>query len=309
MSASSVALRPSAIPAVPGPTRLRLPDLLHITDQDADHVLSGRYDHLLPSGGVPEDERWFTRLRSEDELDVWLISWVPGEATELHDHSGSLGALTLLSGALHESRWTGDELRRRRLTAGDQAAFPLGWVHDVTWAPLRGEHADAERARIFPAVDGDVLLRGHRAPHLAPGAHQADPQPGGPMSRIDDVLATARSRLRRLEAADVPSAVRRGAVLVDIRPQAQRQREGDVPTALVVERNVLEWRCDPTSDARLPEAVDDDVEWVVLCSEGYTSSLAAAALQDLGLHRATDVVGGYRALHQTGALAVLTRAP
>ena len=135
MSALSLALRPPAIPAVPGPTRLRLPDLLHITDQDADDVLSGRYDHLLPSHGIPEDERWFTRLRSEDELDVWLISWVPGEPTELHDHSGSLGALTLLSGALHESRWTGSELRRRRLTAGGQAAFPLGWVHDVTWAP------------------------------------------------------------------------------------------------------------------------------------------------------------------------------
>lgn len=83
----------------------------------------------------------------------------------------------------------------------------------------------------------------------------------------------------------------------------------EVPAALVIERNVLEWGCDPTSDARLPQAVDDDVEWVVICSEGYTSSLAAAALQDLGLHRATDVVGGYRALHETGALAALTRAP
>ena len=85
-------------------------------------------------------------------------------------------------------------------------------------------------------------------------------------------------------------------MLVDIRPHAQREREGDVPTALVIERNVLEWRCDPTSDARLPQAVGDDVEWVVLCSEGYTSSLAAASLLDLGLHRATDVVGGYHAL-------------
>ena len=135
MPAHSVALRPSAIPAVPGPTRLRLPDLLHITDRDADDVLSGRYDHRLPADGVPVDERWFTRLRTDDELDIWLISWVPGEATELHDHSGSLGALTLLSGALQESRWAGDELRSRRLSAGDQAAFPLGWVHDVTWAP------------------------------------------------------------------------------------------------------------------------------------------------------------------------------
>ena len=126
-------------------------------------------------------------------------------------------------------------------------------------------------------------------------------------SRIDEVLAAARGRLRRLPARHVPDALRRGAVLVDIRPQAQRERDGGVPAALVIERNVLEWRCDPTSEARLPHAVDDDVEWVVLCSEGYTSSLAAAALQDLGLHRATDVVGGYRALRETGALAELAR--
>jgi rhodanese-related sulfurtransferase len=124
-------------------------------------------------------------------------------------------------------------------------------------------------------------------------------------SRIDRVLDAARARLRRLEAPETPAALRRGAVLVDIRPQAQRDREGNVPAALVIERNVLEWRCDPTSDARLPQAINDNVEWVVLCSEGYTSSLAAAALQDLGLHRATDVVGGYHALRDSGALAEL----
>ncbi|MGZ8808347.1 MAG: rhodanese-like domain-containing protein [Mycobacterium sp.] len=108
--------------------------------------------------------------------------------------------------------------------------------------------------------------------------------------------------MSRLSAQDVPAALTRGAILVDIRPQAQRDREGDVPAALVVERNVLEWRCDPTSEARLPQAVDDGVEWDVLCSEGYTSSLAAAALLDLGLHRATDVIGGYHALKAEGVL-------
>jgi rhodanese-related sulfurtransferase len=121
-------------------------------------------------------------------------------------------------------------------------------------------------------------------------------------SRIDKVLDAARDRLQRLPANAVSGALERGAVLVDIRPQAQRDREGNVPAALVIERNVLEWRCDPTSDARLPEAVDDDVEWVVLCSEGYTSSLAAASLIDLGLHKATDVVGGYHALAAEGVL-------
>src|SRR5690349_12694746 len=115
-------------------------------------------------------------------------------------------------------------------------------------------------------------------------------------SRIDAVLEAARARLARIEAVDVPAALRRGALLVDIRPGWQRAAEGEVPGALLIERNHLEWRCDPTSDARIPEAVGDDVEWIVLCSEGYTSSLAAAALQDLGLHKATDVIGGYHAL-------------
>jgi rhodanese-related sulfurtransferase len=121
-------------------------------------------------------------------------------------------------------------------------------------------------------------------------------------SRIDAVLESARAKLRRIEARDVPAALARGAVLVDIRPAAQRAHEGDVAAALVIERNVLEWRLDPTSDARLPEAVGDDVEWIVLCSEGYTSSLAAASLVDLGLHRATDVIGGYHALKAEGVL-------
>jgi rhodanese-related sulfurtransferase len=122
-------------------------------------------------------------------------------------------------------------------------------------------------------------------------------------SRIDRVLETARSRLHRMPAREVPAALERGALLVDIRPHAQREREGSVPAAMVIERNVLEWRCDPTSDARLPHAVGDDVEWVIMCSEGYTSSLAAAALQELGLHRATDVIGGYHALKAEGVLA------
>lgn len=116
---------------------------------------------------------------------------------------------------------------------------------------------------------------------------------------IDDLLSEARARLRRLEADEIPAALERGAILVDIRPAAQRAAEGDVPQALVIERNVLEWRLDPASDARIPQATDHDVEWVILCSEGYTSSLAAASLQDLGLRKATDVVGGYWALKKS----------
>jgi hypothetical protein len=93
------------VSAVSAPTRLRVPDLLHAVDQAADGVLSGRYDHLLPPDGVPTDDRWYTRIHGDDELDIWLISWVKDHATELHDHGGSLGALTLVSGALDEFRW------------------------------------------------------------------------------------------------------------------------------------------------------------------------------------------------------------
>ncbi|BDX30659.1 hypothetical protein TUM20985_12060 [Mycobacterium antarcticum] len=126
-----------ALPSVVAPTQLRVADLLQATDVAADHVLSGRYDHVLPAGGPPSDERWYTRLHGDDELDVWLISWVPERSTELHDHGGSLGALTVVSGALIETRWDGGALRERRLAAGDQAGFPLGWVHDVVWAPSK----------------------------------------------------------------------------------------------------------------------------------------------------------------------------
>ena len=111
---------------------------------------------------------------------------------------------------------------------------------------------------------------------------------------IDHVLADARSRLERLTPEQADAAHRNGAVVVDIRPAAQRAAEGDLPLATVVERNVLEWRFDPTSEAALPPA-HHDLHVIVLCQEGYTSSLAAAALQDLGIHRATDVIGGYAA--------------
>jgi rhodanese-related sulfurtransferase len=117
---------------------------------------------------------------------------------------------------------------------------------------------------------------------------------------IDDILDEARARLRRLSPAETYSTVSAGGLLVDIRPAAQRALEGGIPGALIVERNVLEWRFDPRSAARLPIADRYDIEVVVFCSEGYTSSLAAAALQDLGLHRATDLAGGFQAWKAAG---------
>jgi rhodanese-related sulfurtransferase len=108
------------------------------------------------------------------------------------------------------------------------------------------------------------------------------------------VLESSRARISRLTPAQAADAWRAGAVVVDIRPAAQRESEGALPGALVIERNILEWRFDPSSDARLPIA-DYELQVIVVCQEGYTSSLAAASLQDLGIHRATDVIGGHAA--------------
>ena len=118
---------------------------------------------------------------------------------------------------------------------------------------------------------------------------------------IDELLADARDGLDRLTPGQARAEIAVGALLVDIRPAAQRAAEGEVPGALIVERNVLEWRFDPASAARLPQA-RYGLRVIIMCSEGYTSSLAAASLLDLGLHRATDVVGGYHALKAEGVL-------
>jgi rhodanese-related sulfurtransferase len=124
-------------------------------------------------------------------------------------------------------------------------------------------------------------------------------RPSGARS-VDELLADARSRITRVTPHEAAVRIAAGGLLVDTRPEAQRRREGEVPGALVVERNVLEWRLDPASDARLPEATGYDVDVIVLCSEGYSSSLAADSLRSLGLHRATDVVGGFAAWSAAG---------
>lgn len=123
---------------------------------------------------------------------------------------------------------------------------------------------------------------------------------GGHGRTIEQILEVARQRLDRLDPLAAHAAMRGGATLVDIRPQAQRLAEGTVPGALHVERNVLEWRFDPSSDARIPEATGYDLHLIVMCSGGYASSLAAASLQDLGLHRATDLAGGFQAWAEAG---------
>ena len=111
---------------------------------------------------------------------------------------------------------------------------------------------------------------------------------------IDALLAESRRRLVRLTPHEVADAQRAGALIVDIRPEVNRAVEGAIPGALVIERIHLEWRLDPASEACLPEA-SYDAHVILVCNEGYSSSLAAVTLQDLGIARATDMIGGFRA--------------
>jgi rhodanese-related sulfurtransferase len=128
-----------------------------------------------------------------------------------------------------------------------------------------------------------------------------------PTTAIDAILTAARSRLTRLDAREALAAGQSGALLVDIRPQINRRIEGAIPGALILDRNVLEWRLDPGSPDRIPQAAPD--AWVVLfCNEGYASSLAAVSLQQLGIAGATDMIGGYRAWRSLGLPTTMAAA-
>jgi rhodanese-related sulfurtransferase len=125
---------------------------------------------------------------------------------------------------------------------------------------------------------------------------------------VDDLLTSARAHIRRLGPHETAEACRRGAMLIDIRPTLQRRWEGEVPGAVVVERNVLEWRLDPASAHRLAAVTDHEQEIIVMCSEGYASSLVAATLVELGYTSAGDLDGGFQAWAKAG-LPVRRRRP
>ena len=115
------------------------------------------------------------------------------------------------------------------------------------------------------------------------------------MTSVDDLLTTARERLTRVTPEQAFAQVGDGALLADIRPAAQRREHGEIPGSIIVERNHLEWRFDPSCSARLPVVTGYQQTILVFCQQGYTSSLAAASLQELGLVNATDVIGGFEA--------------
>jgi rhodanese-related sulfurtransferase len=120
---------------------------------------------------------------------------------------------------------------------------------------------------------------------------------------IDALLENARRGIDRVQPADLASEMAAGALVIDTRPVDQRQRDGELPGAKIIDRNVLEWRLDPTCPHHIPEADSANVRVVIVCNEGYSSSLVAATLRQLGLRRATDLVGGFQAWKQLGGPA------
>ena len=255
------------------------------------------------------DHRWYERLYQGPDHDIWVISWMPGQSTGFHDHGESSGAFIVATGILEEHR-PGDQ--PLVISSGKSRAFGPNYAHDVrnvSLAPAVSIHAYSPPLTDMNEyeLNGNLLVLRERASEqaekLAPELHA---QTGESANRTDglsveQMLSAARARLRRLSPDEAYEAVAKTeTILVDIRSEGQRAIEGRIPGALIVERNVLEWRLDPASSARLPVATDHDLQVIVFCSEGYTSSLAAAALQDLGLWRATDMVGGFHAWSAAG---------
>jgi rhodanese-related sulfurtransferase/mannose-6-phosphate isomerase-like protein (cupin superfamily) len=260
------------------------------------------------------EHRWYERLYHGPDYDIWAISWMPGQSTGFHDHGESAGAFVVATGVLEEHR-PGEP--PPVVPPGRSRAFDAGYAHDVrnvSLAPAVSIHAYSPPLTEMNEyqLDGNQLVPRERASERAltldTHVHADSGQPANRAAglNIEQVLSTARARLRRLSPEEASEAVdNMGAILVDIRPEGQRAMEGRIPGALLVERNVLEWRLDPTSSARLPVATNHDLEVIVFCSEGYTSSLAAASLRDLGLRRATDVVGGFHAWRAAGLTTLL----
>jgi rhodanese-related sulfurtransferase len=117
---------------------------------------------------------------------------------------------------------------------------------------------------------------------------------------IDELLEEARAALRRATPTETRRAASGGALIVDIRPSEQRTRDGTIPGALAIDRNVFEWRLDPAGAHRIPQVTSHEQVVIVVCNEGYASSLAARSLQHLGLRHATDLIGGFQAWKAAG---------
>ncbi len=272
------------------------------------------------------DVRWYLPLARSNTCDVWLLAWEQGQDTDWHDHGGSSGSFAVAEGSLieHYRAPSGRRLGRRHLVADQAVAFGPGHVHDVAHGGEGSSisiHAYSPplvamtyyqptvyglMARETVAIDGPEGARG-RGGHdtaLADASASAasitsNALPVGAPG-IDDLIAESRNGVVRTRPEAALAALTDGAVLVDIRPLEQRIVEGEVPGAIIIGRNVLEWRFDPRSDARIPALARADARVIVMCSEGYASTLAAASLRRIGLRGATDLEGGFQAWKAAG---------
>jgi len=267
------------------------------------------------------DVRWYLPLHRSDACDVWLLAWERGQDTDWHDHGGSSGSFAVAEGSLAEQyrAASGRRLGRRMLDTGAAVSFGPAHVHNVEHGgggPATSIHAYSPPlmamtyyrptgfgliATVTMAIDGPEGDRGRGGADTALARATAsvaglssDALPADAPG-IDELMAEARSGLARLRPEAAFAALTDGAVLVDIRPLEQRIVEGEVPGAIVIGRNVLEWRLDPRSEARIPALARADARIVVMCSQGYASSLAAATLRRIGLREATDLDGGFQA--------------
>ncbi len=258
-------------------------------------------------------QRHFVRLIRTGEVEAWLLTWTSEQAISLHDHGGSSGVVLIVEGELTE-HFTDLESRaplsRADWTRGSAHAFGPGHVHDLrnegeTPATSIHVYSPPLETMTFYEHEAGAFLAPVRVERVVPplrkgfGPRRARTRAKGRKS-VDRLVSEARARLRRVDAPRAAELLNDGGLLVDIRPVAQRMREGAIPGATVIERNVLEWRLDPASAHRLAAIRGYDQAIVVVCSEGYASSLAAAALQDLGLIHATDLVGGFQAWAAAG---------
>jgi rhodanese-related sulfurtransferase/predicted metal-dependent enzyme (double-stranded beta helix superfamily) len=272
------------------------------------------------------DVRWSLPLHRSNSCDVWLLAWERGQDTDWHDHGGSSGSFAVAEGSLLEEYRvpSGRRLGRRRLGPGGAVAFGPGHVHDVAHGgdgSATSIHAYSPPlsamtyytatdfgliARETVAIDGPEGGRGRggadtalaRATASAASLTAGELPSGAPT--IDELLAEARGGLRRLRPEAAFAALTDGAVLVDIRPLEQRIVEGEVPGAIIIGRNVLEWRLDVRSEARIPALARPDTRVIVMCSQGYASSFAASSLRRIGITDATDLDGGFQAWQAAG---------
>jgi rhodanese-related sulfurtransferase/predicted metal-dependent enzyme (double-stranded beta helix superfamily) len=272
------------------------------------------------------DVRWYLPLHRSNSCDVWLLAWERGQNTDWHDHGGSSGSFAVAEGSLVEQYRvpSGRRVGTRRLAVGEAVAFGPGHVHEVAHGgdmSATSIHAYSPPlsamtyyittdygliARETVAIDGPEGGRGRGGVTTALAAASASAAELTPevlpegAPGINELLAEARSGLTRLRPEAALAAMTDGAVLVDIRPLEQRIVEGEVAGAIIIGRNVLEWRLDPRSEARIPALARPDARIIVMCSQGYASSLAATSLRRLGLRDATDLDGGFQAWHAAG---------